>query len=132
MTRILTIIALLFATPAWAGEVDGNSFYCKPIGDSSDPYAVRLANGKASRYWHKSYVLPEENYRLNHTFVVWGSDAIEFRLNRKTLILQGVLSEKNKVFQSLQCEFMDFEKGQKAVNEFRNLKKKEMLEGNQF
>ena len=26
MTRILTIIALLFATPAWAGEVDGTVF----------------------------------------------------------------------------------------------------------
>ncbi len=27
MHRILTIIALLFATPAWAGDVDGNSFF---------------------------------------------------------------------------------------------------------
>lgn len=132
MTRILTIIALLFTAPAWGGEVDGNSFYCIPIGDSSEPYAVQLANGKASLYWHESYIEPGVIYRLNHTLVVWGSKAIEYRLNRKTLILQAVVSKKNEVLLSFQCEFMDFERGQKAVNEFHNLKKKEMLEGNQF
>ena len=45
MTRILTIIAFLFATPAWAGEVDGNSFLCSGEG-AGDIRALEFKNGK--------------------------------------------------------------------------------------
>ena len=51
MTRILTIMTLLFATPAWAGEVDGHSFLCNPDGLETDvSIAVELQHGLATIY----------------------------------------------------------------------------------
>ena len=74
MTRLLTIIALLFATPAWAGEVDGNSFYCPPNGlGTFSHYALQFQNEIAYGY-NDSGGLVSSKYDVTAGHVYWELD----------------------------------------------------------
>ena len=121
MTRLAIVFSLLFATPAWAGEVDGNSFYCEPDptnkkdkGLDDFTKVLEFADDKARLHEdegpgrggpkHRSY--PYRAYR-------WG---VEFNdefnslwsINRETLRLR---QWRYKLLSGeYQCRFMDLNK----------------------
>jgi hypothetical protein len=122
MTRILTIIALLFATPAWAETVDGNSFYCKPK-DNIEHLAIIIEDGLA-------VVITADNkpdgskYELNSTTVWWSSnrgrkdgsgvyflDRVKLTLDYNLILNVGMIRDH------WQCELMEFKKARKLVIE---------------
>ena len=130
MTRILTIIVLLFATPAWAGEVDGNSFYCKPKIEDSGHLAIKFAEGKALIQDKNG---PKKAQRYDTTAKdVYVSEpwSLTYRLNRKTLRLD-YLSEGIS-FVEWSCEFMEFNKARNMVRAETKLLKSKEREGNRF
>ena len=130
MKRILTIIALLFATPAWAGEVDGNSFYCKPTYESFGHLAIKFAEGKAL-IQNKDVLKKTQEYWTTATAVIvpepW---SVTYQLNRKTLRLRH-LSE-GRAFGEWNCEFMEFNKARNIVRAENKLLKSKEREGNRF
>ena len=122
MTRILTIIALLFATPVWAGEVDGNSFYCKPK-DNIEHLAIIIDDGLAVVITADKS--PDGNkYSVSPTIVTWSSnrgrkdsvgqyflDRVKLTLNHYFILKAGTIGDH------WQCEFMEFEKARKLAIE---------------
>lgn len=132
MTRILTIIALLFATPAWAGEVDGNSFYCPPNGLGTLPhYALQFQNGDA--YVYQDSGLEEfTKYDVTAGFVLWARNNFgHFRMDRKTLDLFIIGTEGLAVAQ-WQCQFMNIADARAMVKQIGERKDREARKGNKF
>ena len=130
MTRILTIIALLYSSPVAAGEVDGNSFYCKPKYEDFGHLAIKFAEGKA--LIQNKYVLKkaqEYSTTAKNVFVPepW---SVTYQLNRKTLRLRH-LSE-GRAFGEWNCEFMEFNKARNIVRAENKLLKSKEREGNRF
>ena len=132
MTRILTIIALLFATPAWAEEVDGNSFYCEPMDIGTVTHeAFKFEGGKVFKY-NESGQEFSYDYFAAHSNVTWEiSDVLYYDIDRKTLQLK-LRSTRWDSSAGWQCKFMEIDKARQLVKfqgELRELKKRR---GNQF
>ena len=132
MTRILTIIALLFATPAWAGEVDGKSFYCKPMdSDTVTHEAFKFEDNKVFKY-NESGTEFSYDYFAAHSNVTWEiSDLYTYDIDRKTLQLT-IRSSDYKGLASWQCEFMEINQARKLVVEAGKLREEKKREGNRF
>ena len=114
MTRILTIIALLFATPIWANEVDGNSFYCKGLKNTRENGAIIFQNGKVVMYDDVGN-LNEYYYTARDTSVIWFENKYQsYTISRITLELKLWNDEAPSQYATWQCEFM-------AINKARNL-----------
>jgi hypothetical protein len=132
LTRILTIIALLFATPAWAGEVDGNSFFCSPevYRYSSRFLAVSFEDGIALHFDEQG-IETQINYWVEPDVVgyEWHSNG-GYRINRKTLKMQFKLG--GDAVSEWSCQFMEKNKSRKKVVEMTMARDREQREGNQF
>jgi len=133
MTRILTIIALLFSTPAWAGEVDGNSFLCNPDGLGTNvSIAVELQHKLATIY-SVVYGQQPSKYDAFDSWVGWevNNYGFHYNLDRKSLILTYI-SPSGLPVSKWQCEFMDIVMARKKVAESEANRKRKAREGNQF
>jgi hypothetical protein len=133
MTRILTIIALLCATPAWAGEVDGKAFLCNPNGlRTSVSIAVELQHGLATIY-SEFYGQQPSKYDAFDSWVGWEVNVFGFHynLNRKSLVLIYIGPSGSPV-SKWQCEFMEIVMARKKVAESEANRKRKAREGNQF
>lgn len=119
MTRILTIIALLFATPAWAGEVDGNSFYCSAANEFLGPVAIHFQNNGAYQY-EGAGVQQEWSYENNDDYVIFNKLGPDFfiRMNRKTLAYEYVGIKFGEIVGQRVCEFMEITQAKKLVNQY--------------
>jgi hypothetical protein len=131
MTRILTIIALLFATPAWAGEVDGNSFYCSPDGlGTSSHYAFNFQYGMSYGYNDSGRQIFNE-YDVTAGLVLWGiDDHAHFRMDRKTLGLFMILNASPAA--RWQCKFMDIANARALLEQIGKQKDRDARKDNQF
>jgi hypothetical protein len=135
MTRILTIIALLFAAPAWASEVDGNSFFCEPSSESPNDggySAVIFKDGLVSIYREWGGVGEHTvDYFSDNRIVAWSVLGIwNYEINRKTLMLKLIF--KGEAFSVWNCRFETEEKAIYAVTEAGQERVKRQREGNQF
>ena len=132
MTRLLTIIALLFATPAWAGEVDGNSFYCKPLLMGTVTHvAFKFEGGKVFKYNESGQEFSYDYYAA-HSNVTWEiSDVFYYDIDRKTLQLKLRLNPSDSSA-GWQCEFMEINQARKLVVEAGKSREEKKREGNQF
>lgn len=84
MTRILTIFALLFVTPAWG--VEKSSFYCHS--DDYAPLALEFLQGKAHFVRGKHEYAEDYDVRTANT-VYFGDDGTNyFEMNRANLVLK--------------------------------------------
>ena len=102
MTRILTIIALLFATPAWAqsNSADGKSFFCTPnltkIGAvgltfrAGKPILIGV-DGETETEMSEEYVEALRTYNWNKKNIYW-------QINRPNLILSMEIRRTNEKF----------------------------------
>lgn len=157
MTRILSIIALLFATPAWAGEVDGNSFYCegKSIKFNKDNKSwkhlpdhlrkkkletpvgqvIELDGGMATTFYLSSssseFTKQSSQYTAYPSSVVWS----DRELNRKTL----TLTLGDLMVGIFQCEILELDEAFKKLREAFAIRERinkmndiKAREGNQF
>ena len=144
MTRILTIIALLFATPAWAGEVDGKSFLCErqSKGNPSPSiavyqkfYALKFEDGKAIKYGYHSRQPEGNEYFATDTSVGWAlgsGGSFWYSMSRKTLTLR-LESVDDRIARDIwQCKFMSLKNAQNVIDEYINSHKEKAREGNQF
>ena len=126
MTRLAIIFSLLFVTPAWAGEVDGNSFFC------SDPrakdQAILFEDDKVKHMRNKRFITGDYNVFLDT--VNWNDGVGSFRLNRKTLELLDMHHNLRSV--TLQCKFMEFSEALNLIEERDKRRKLEAKKGYQF
>ena len=129
MTRILNIIALLFATPAWAGEVDGHSFLCNPDGlETNVSIAVELQHGLATIY-SELYGQQPSKYDAFDGSVAWEVNDYGFKytLFRKDLVLMYWGPNTSPV-SKWQCEFKEIVMARKKVAESEANRKREIAE----
>ena len=132
MFRILSIVTLIFLTPAMAGEVDGRSFYCES--DTSDPpIALKFDFGGVESYIESELFADstQPKYTTSPKDVRWqqeekGKAGWGFLLNRKTLILLG-----GGVAQ-WQCAFERMETAVEKVKKYGMDRDKKAREGNKF
>ena len=134
MTRTLTIIALLFATPAWAGEVDENSFFCEPtdpIGRAS--LALEFNNGYAMTYWENQSE-GTQKYSASPLAVSWyiGDFSMRLSLDRKSLVLDLVNAETFETLVSWNCSFENLSAAKKRLADEHTKSDRRLREGNQF
>ena len=131
MTRMLTIIALLFATPAWTGEVDGNSFYCSPDGlGTSSHYALNFQNGISYGFSDTGRQILNK-YDVTAGLVLWEiDDHSHFRMDRKTLSLFMILNAS--AVARWQCNFMDITNARALLERIGKQKDREARKGNKF
>lgn len=136
MTRIRPLIFLLFVTPVSAGEVDGNSFYCKPfktgmLGAAVVPFALEFREGAAQTYNLKGVPRTAVRYLADAKSVVWSFGSTKSSINRKTLLYER-RSRENLLFAvSWQCEFMRISEAKLQLEAYRIAReKKERGEGN--
>ena len=128
MTRLGIIFSLLFATPAWAGEVDGNSFICKDKKGTAG-IALSFRGGMAELFGRANNIL---QYEVFYDTVIIGKICTQcsmYRMDRKSLNLQhetlwdldmarAMGHATNRTINSKYgCEFMDFSKAKKLVAE---------------
>ena len=135
MPRILTIIALLFATPAWADEVDGNSFFCEPSSESPNDggySAVIFEDGLVSIYREWGGVGEDTvDYFSDNRVVAWSVLGImKYEINRKTLLLKLNIGDEAISFWN--CRFETKEKAIYALTEAGQERVRREREGNQF
>ena len=115
MTRILTIIAFLFVTHAWANEVDGNSFYCKGLKNTRENGAIIFQNGKVVMYDNvgKSN---EYYYTARDTSVIWFENKYQsYTISRISLELKLWNDEAPSEYATWQCEFMEINKARRLA-----------------
>ena len=132
MTRLAIIFSLLFVTPAWAGEVDGKSFFCDPQTNHLKPYALVFQRGKATLYDPAERSWEKDKYTAYAKFVSWMVPGKIFSIDRETLILrlrEGALGEITGIWQ---CEFSSKRAAIKRVKELRGAKDLKAREGNKF
>ena len=114
MTRILTIIALLFATPAWAGSMDGKSFICNHKGiyqialkfeDGQASYASML-NGQSNE--PRFFAEKTSNYVEDDASISFGPNKplkiFYWKLIKGTLDLQIIDVESDVVLMTRTCK----------------------------
>ena len=141
MTRILTVIALLFATPAWAGEVDGKSFLCElQSGNQSASikalyrnFALKFEDRKAKKYFYNDY--EETYYSTDDTSVRWAVGSgqwLSYSMSRKTLTLKIENHVDRTVLDIFQCKFMSLKNARNIIDEYGNFYREKAREGNQF
>lgn len=140
MTRILTILALLFVTPSWATEIDGNSFICSenqmPVLALQFQWGVARFNGQEVN----SYKYEVFSKHVNIGEIDFGN--VFYQINRKTLELEKKylwdpdgprLYDLNPaLLHKYKCEFMNFEEASKLAAETLEKMRIKAEEGNQF
>ena len=129
MTRLAIIFSLLFVAPAWAGEVDGNSFYC--TGDKKSFFTkkkyedkvLEFVNEEARLYSeHPSLLSPNHEPNSAHSYtatpvlVHWAfMNWYTYYMNRKDLSLELLKNEDRSTFSSWSCEFMEINEAKKKL-----------------
>ena len=133
MPRLVIIFLFLFGTPAWAGEVDGNSFFCESISFKGRFMSIEFSNGSVTtdnslddaKWWQ---------YSATAKFVSWWERfddlRLLYKLNRKTLILSLDLNAFGEKY--YRCQFMEINAARKKVVEEENYYDKKAREGNKF
>ena len=78
MKPLLLTIALLLSTPAWADEdnVDGNSFFCSPLQEHENHYALVFQEGEAILYDPAEWI--KDKYFTSARWVSWYEDGKSF------------------------------------------------------
>ena len=139
MTRLAIIFSLLFVTPAWAENVDGNSFLCSPIESSrtKDVKAVEFKRSKASVYKGERRIV-REKYYANAGLVNWGgwADFNMYSMNRKTLRLKLEFNVSSplhgQIMGEWDCEPMEIKKAIGLAEIAGKERDKKLREGNKF
>ncbi len=129
MTRLAIIFSLLFVTPAWAGEVDGNSFFCSNGGPPSQDRAILFKNDKV-KYWIYGVSLSTHYIAFDRS-VGWSDNVAYYALDRKTLEYSE-LSKKRLPEIRLKCRFMDFSEAINLIKERDKRRSLNARKGNQF
>ena len=122
-------IALLFSTPAWASEVDGNSFLCLPDKNAKKLYAIEFKNGQV-RY-NSGGADVQNYYYAGDTSVNWAVFPFRFEMNRKNLKLK-MRDDRFPVIRYWQCKFEEFSEAILTVRIIADLRKREAQKGNKF
>ena len=135
MTRLAIIFSLLFATPAWAGEVDGKSFFCNSPSPHLKPYALVFEAGKARLYDPAEVI--KGKYRANAGYVEWEANHHKmgfntWRIDRKTLKLSRGHPRALSFVDHRQCEISSKRAAINRVKELRDAKELKAREGNKF
>lgn len=122
MKPLFLTIALLFSSPAWAGEVDGNSFFCKPVGITFfiEHYAISFEDGKVRQYNGSKERRPKK-YKVSPFHVNWFNFSYYLKIDRKNLVLR-VKDMSTQDFEDFQCEFMEFSKAKEIVKKLETLR----------
>ena len=134
MTRLAIIFSLLFVTPAWAGEVDGNSFFCEPPDPNGRAYvAIEFDNGYATTYW-EGQKEETQTYLAGPLAVSWyiGDFSMMLKLDRKSLILNLVNAETLANLVSWNCSFKNLEEAKKRLDDEAKKRDRRLRQGNQF
>ena len=117
MTRLLTIIALLFVTQARASEVDGNSFYCEGLKNTRENGAMIFKDGKIVTY-DAAGKRSEYYYIARDTSVIWFENEYQsYTISRMSLKLEYSNNEEPSDYATWQCEFMEINKARKLALE---------------
>lgn len=101
MTRMLTIIALLLATPAFAfkgqsNNADGKSFFCEPIGDLGKTIGLTFRNGKPVKLYQGGTESEEKFYMEGEHDYWWTSGNIVYQMRRQNLQMTMWMDETNE------------------------------------
>jgi hypothetical protein len=101
MTRILTIIALLFATPAFAfkgqsNNADGKSFFCEPIGGLGRTIGLTFRNGKPAILWQDGTESEEKFYMEMEQDYWWTLGDIAYQMRRQNLQMTMWMDDANQ------------------------------------
>ena len=131
MTRLAIIFSLLFASPAWAGEVDGNSFLCTTVNFGYQ--AISFEKGKVYVHYHDKKITAD--YTAANEHVIWAKNFganVAYRMSRKTLIVEVISVRDNEVMYTDTCEFMELTKAIRVVIEEKKRKDLRERKGNKF
>ncbi len=133
--RNLLLIAASFSLIGCASitnEVDGNSFYCKPMDSSTSSHlAYKFENNKVFSY-NESGQEFSFYYQAWNNFVSWSiGDVFGYDMSRKTLQLKFYSSDYI-VLDNWQCDFMEINQARKLVVQVGKLRDEKAREGNKF
>ena len=143
MTRLALIFSLLFVTPAWAENVDGNSFLCYPDKKSMD-YNVRVVEFRRGFWGSRAFLydgermLGKSEYSVGPRYVRFEPKLSIHHLNRKTLRLTagGAVSctdESAYEFSGYyDCSPMEVNEARRVAKFFSEERDRKLREGNRF
>ena len=143
MTRLALIFSLLFATPAWAENVDGNSFLCYPDKNSME-YDVRVVEfrrgflGSRAFLYNGERMLGKSEYRVDPGYVRFWPGLNLYHLNRKTLRLtlgDPVYCTDESPYEChgyYDCSPMEVNEARRVAKSFSEEKDRKLREGNRF
>ena len=133
MTRILTIIALLFATPAWAYEINEKAFLCKSSKEpsangarivSASIFAVHFKDGLANQFDQNTLRSLSHKYQIDAEFVSWSDGQSTYQLQPKTLRLKrfyNILTDTLAFAEMRDCEEIEETKLRQIVSALKKL-----------